>query len=341
MNRYFKIFLWIVALTVAFLFLYSIAPLVKIIIISALLAYILDPLASMLEARGLSRTLSTLVVFSFIILILIGFVLLLLPVISNEVQAIQEGVANGQASELLTRMEQSIQSNLQFLGLQQINLAEKTQTFLSDFGQEILGYLLNAVSLVTNLILIPFIMFFLLKDGPDIKKAFISLVPNRYFEFSLNLVHKTDLQLGNYLRGQFLDALIIGVLSVIALWLLGVNYFFVIGAFAGLANLIPYIGPVAGAIPAIIVSIMQTGNLSMVLWIALAFAAVQLADNVLVQPLVVAKTVNLHPLIVLLVVIIGGQFFGILGMLLAVPTTGVIKVVFQETTRSFRQYRFD
>ncbi len=341
MNRYLKVFLFLIILGIFLFFLYTIGPLVKILIISALLAYILDPVASALEARGLNRTMATLIVFGFIILFIAGFVLLILPIVTAESQAIQQGISTGKAQEYFITLENSLRSQLQFLGIEEIKLTEKIQALLSNLGEQVFNYLLNVVSLITNLVIIPFIMFFLLKDGREIKKNLISLVPNRYFEFTLNLLHKMDQQLGNYLRGQFLDALIIGLLSITALWILGVNYFFVIGAFAGLANLIPYIGPIAGAIPAIIVSIMQTGSLSMVPWIALAFTIVQLIDNVLVQPLVVAKTVNLHPLIVLLVVIIGGQFLGILGMLLAVPVTGVIKVVAQESYRSYHQYRFD
>ncbi|GAB4378213.1 MAG: AI-2E family transporter [Calditrichia bacterium] len=340
MNKPVKILFALIVLAIVLFFLKAIAPLVKIIIVSSLLSYILDPVTSALESRGFSRTLSTLIVFFYIIILLVGFVLLILPVISREIHAIQAGIAAGKARQLFQQLEELAQSRLGFLGMKEINLSEKAQGFLSNFGKDIFNYLLNVVSLITNLVIIPFIMFFLLKDGPDIKKAVISLVPNRYFEFSLNLLHKMDLQLGNYLRGQFLDALIIGILSIIALWILGVNYFFVIGAFAGLANLIPYIGPIAGAIPAIIVSIMQTGSFELVPWIALAFILVQLIDNVIVQPLVVAKTVNLHPLIVLLVVIIGGQFFGILGMILAVPFTGVVKVVAQEAYWSYKQYHF-
>ncbi len=341
MNRYVKLFFFLLILAGALFFLHSIAPLVRILIVSALLAYILDPLASALEAKGLGRSLATLVVFASIMAIIAGFVLLILPTITAESKAIQEGIASGKAKAFFAQIEPTLRERLAFLGIQDLNLTEKLQSLVSKFGQQIFSYLLNAVSLVTNLVIIPFIMFFLIKDGSEIKKSIISLVPNRYFEYSLTVVHKMDLQLGNYLRGQFMDALIIGILSIVALWILGIDYFIVIGAFAGLANLIPYVGPIAGAVPAIIVSVMQTGNFSQVLWIAVAFTAVQLVDNVLVQPLVVAKTVNLHPLLVLLVVIIGGQFFGVLGMLLAVPATGVIKVVAQESVKTFKQYRFD
>jgi len=152
------------------------------------------------------------------------------------------------------------------------------------------------------------------------------------------ILHKTDQQLGGYLRGQFFDALIIGVLSIIALWILDVKYFMLIGIFAGLANMIPYVGPLVGGTAAVLVVLMDGGGGLEVLLVFAAFAAIQLTDNVLVQPLVVAKSVDLHPLIVIFAVIIGGQFFGILGMLLAVPVTGIIKVLISELYLGVRKY---
>lgn len=340
MTRPVKILFWALLLGLFLGFLYLIGPLVKILIISALIAYILDPLAGRLESTGMTRTTATLIVFSGLMAILVGFILLLLPVITQEVKELQAAFAAGEVQIFFKKMEALLQQRLTVLGISDMNLSQKLQEFFTRIGQGVLGYLLNVVSIITNLVIIPFIIFFLLKDGQVIKKHVISLVPNRYFEFALNLLYKMDLQLGNYLRGQFLDAFIIGVLSICALWILGVNYFFLIGAFAGLANLIPYIGPIAGAIPAVIVSVVQTGNFALVPWIILAFVIVQLLDNVVVQPVVVAKTVNMHPLLVLLVVIIGGQFMGILGMILAVPVTGVLKVIIQEAYNSYKQYSF-
>ena len=170
------------------------------------------------------------------------------------------------------------------------------------------------------------------------KKAFIQFVPNRYFEMILNVIHKIDQQLGSYLRGQFTEAFVVGFLSVIALWLLNVQYFIIIGTFAGLANLIPYVGPVAGAIPAIIVTLVNGGSPVSILYIVIAFTIVQLIDNVFLQPLVLSKSVNLHPLIIVFAVLIGGQFFGILGMLLAVPAAGIIKVTSSELYQGIRKF---
>jgi putative permease len=183
-------------------------------------------------------------------------------------------------------------------------------------------------------------MFFFLKDGREMKKQLIRLVPNRYFEFSLDLLHKMDLQLGNYLRSQFLDALIFGAMSTMALWLMDVKYFLFIGIFAGLANLIPYVGPIAGVVPAVVVSVLETGDITKAIYVILVYVGLKLVDDFAVQPMVVARGVDVHPVLVLMAIMIGGHLFGIVGMLVAVPFAGFLKVVLQESVVTFRKYRF-
>jgi predicted PurR-regulated permease PerM len=170
------------------------------------------------------------------------------------------------------------------------------------------------------------------------KKLFISYIPNRYFEMSLNVIHKIDTQLGSYLRGQITEAFVVGILAILALWILDVQYYIVIGVFAGLANMIPYIGPVAGMIPALIVTIINGGEPILLFYIIVAFAIVQLIDNILIQPLVLSRSVNLHPLIIVFAVLIGGKIFGLLGMLLAVPTAGILKVTSSEMYNGIRKF---
>jgi predicted PurR-regulated permease PerM len=115
------------------------------------------------------------------------------------------------------------------------------------------------------------------------------------------------------------------VLGAIALLILNVKYSIIIGIFAGLANMIPYVGPVAGAVPAIVVTLVNGGSMITIIYIIIAFAIVQFIDNMIVQPIVLSKSVDLHPLIIVFAVLIGGKFFGLLGLLLAVPAAGMIK----------------
>ena len=219
-----------------------------------------------------------------------------------------------------------------------MDIPSKINELFTTLTDQLLSILGSIVTIIPIIVIVPFVVFFLLKDGRDMKKSFIYYVPNRYFEMTLNVIHKIDQQLGGYLRGQFIEAFVVGILSVFALWILDVQYFIVIGVFAGLANLIPYIGPVAGAIPAIVITLLNGGDSTMILYIIFAFAIVQIIDNVLLQPLVLSKSVNLHPLIIVFAVLIGGQFFGILGMLLAVPAAGMIKVTSRELYEGIRKF---
>lgn len=338
-GRLIKIIIFLAALSGALIFLISVGDLVKLIVIAALLAYIIDPLANLFESRGMSRTSATVVIFSAISLIIAVSLSVFLPILFQEVMAIQSGLDSGETSAVISRIESSIKANLGFMGVKDIDLTEKLHKTMVYIGDWIFSHILDVVSLVIHLVVTPFIIFFLLKDGRKIKRQFISMVPNRYFEFSLNLLYKMDMQLGNYLRGQFLDACVVGILSVFALWLLGVKYFLIIGVFAGLANLIPYLGPVAGVTPAVLITILDSGDMTLAFYIIVAFALIKLVDDALVQPLIVGRSVKMHPLLVLLAIIVGGKFFGILGMILSVPVTGFIKVLIQESVANFRRYR--
>ncbi len=316
----------------------SMVEVVALVVIAALLAYIFDPLASLLEARGLGRTQATVVVFAGISLVLGGMLFLLFPVVAVEVRAIQTGFDMEGARAAIEDVEGWLEARLAVLGVEDLDILGAIQQFIVTNVDNVLNYVPSVVVLITQLGIFPFIMFFLLKDGRRIKKGFINLVPNRYFEFTLNVLHKTDVQLGNYLRGQLIASSVVALLSIAALWLLEVDYFVLIGLFAGLTNMIPYLGPVTGATVAALISVITTGNFDTVLPIIAAFVVIQAIDNVGVSPLVLARNVKLHPLLILLTLIIAGKFFGFLGLLLAVPVTAVLKVFVQETLTNLRSY---
>jgi len=321
-------------------FAFSIGALVRMVIIAFIVAYLLNPLINWIESSGMGRTAATSAVF-LVILVVVGYVLfLVLPMVVDELKTAQENMASGQASDKLFKIKGAIEEKLAFIGIRDLDIMEKTRNYFVNVGNKLFQYLLNAVSIVTNLIIIPFISFFLVKDIRLIKKQFIRMVPNRFFEFTLNVIHKMDLQLGNFIRGQILESAIIGGLSIIALWMLNVDYYIVLGIFAGIANIVPYIGPVAGVVPPVLISLYETGDLALAGYIAISFILIQLIDNGVLKPVVVGGSVDLHPLIVLLAVIIGGKFFGILGMILSIPVTGFLKVIIRESASNFRKYRF-
>ena len=198
----------------------------------------------------------------------------------------------------------------------------------------------GVISGLTFAVIVPFVAFFFLKEGRRLTRCLIALVPNAYFELCLNLMYQANKQIGNYIRGQLLAVLVVSVLSISGLSIIGVYYALPLGLLAGLANVIPYLGPLIGIVCSSIVALATGGGLAMVAKVIIMFLIVQLIDNVLIQPTMVAKSVELHPLVVLFVVMVGSQLMGIVGMLIAVPLTGIAKVSGQTIYKGIRQYQF-
>lgn len=188
-------------------------------------------------------------------------------------------------------------------------------------------------------IIVPFVAFFFMKEGRRINHGLVELVPNAYFELFLNLLHQINGQIGGYIRGQLLAVTVVASLATLGLQIIGLAYALPVGLLAGLSNMIPYVGPLIGIVSASIVAIAIGGGSAMVTKVIILFLAIQVIDNVLIQPLVVARSVNLHPLVVLAVVMIGSDLMGLPGMLIAVPVTGILKVSSQTIYEGVKGYR--
>ena len=339
--RWVSLALLLLSIALAGLLVLSIGGLARLLIISSLLAYVLHPLACRLESFGFDRTTATAWVFVGLGTVITAVGILFYPVFTAQLDALQGGEYTSQANSVIAKAQIAVREKFAFIGLDNLNLAEEVERGRGEIGKALSKFLLTGlVPSVVHLVAIPFMSFFLLKDGREMKKTLIGMVPNRYFEFLLDLLYKMDLALGNFLRGQFLDGLIVGSLTTIAMWVLNVKYSLLIGMFAGLANLIPYVGPIAGASLAVMVVLLTTADLAQVAVVLLAFLLVKLLDDIVIQPITVGRSVRMHPLLVLIVIIIGGHYFGVMGMLLAVPVTGFIKVALQAGTSLFRKYRF-
>jgi len=319
--------------------LYIFQDIAKLFLAAALVAYILSPLVSRLQVRT-DRTTATLVVFAGVVGIGGGFVYLLGPVIQGEIRAIGETVQRQQILQVLDRVDQWFNSVLASFGGGTVNLSERFARRLSRLGQQVVESAPAVLGLASNAVLVPFIAAFLLRDGPRIKRGLIRLVPNRYFEFSLEAIHKVDQQLGNYFRGLTLEIAIISVMSAGALWGLGVQSFVLLGLLAGITTVIPYAGSLLGGSVAVLVHLSTTADPYAAMLVLLAFLGIQVLDEAVIQPLVFAQAVNLHPLAVLLAVWVGAQVLGVVGMVAAIPVTAAGQVVVTEGAALIQQYEF-
>ncbi|NIR48528.1 AI-2E family transporter [candidate division KSB1 bacterium] len=335
-----KVAKWGLVLLLGALLLY-ILPILKavfsVLIIALFLAFLLDPIVNFFENRGLDRLLALVLVFAMILLIAILGLEYLAPVISQEIQQMSSGLEGNAPGDAMQLIQEKLGDKIPLL--KNPRLQQELQSQIETLLSKSVSMLVGLFSAVVSAIMVAFITFFFLKDGRRMKKTLVSWVPNRYFEMALIILHKTSTQLGRYLRGQLLVASIVGSLSILALYLLEIRYYFFIGAMAGLANMIPYFGPLVGAIPAIIIAFVDTGSFSAVVAVAVAFASIQLIENIFVSPFIVSKSVELHPLTIIIAILIGGQLWGIFGMLLAVPTASILKVTAQELYWGLKNYR--
>jgi predicted PurR-regulated permease PerM len=163
-------------------------------------------------------------------------------------------------------------------------------------------------------------------------------VPNKYFETFLTLIHEINQQISNYIRGQLTDTFIVGVLAIIGLYLFGIKYAIFIGAVAGIANIVPYIGPFFGFTFGGLLVLIDTGSIINMLKVVGVLAFVKLLDDIAISPLAVSRSVNVHPLMVIIVISVGGLLHGVWGMLLSVPLYCSMRVSFRILYKGFVEY---
>lgn len=312
---------------------------VGLLAVSLLLAYVINPAVAVLESVRWPRRAAVATVFLGLLGALAGVGLYVIPLIGQEMLRIREEIESG---PMLAQIEALLQSVPRLLpgslaGQHTLeSLLERGAGHLAGWLPSLANQLLSAG---VSLLVVPFVVFFLLKDGPQIRRGLVALLPNRQFEFGLSVLHKIDLQMGAYLRGMLLDSLTVGVILSGALWLVGMPYPLLIGLLTGVANMVPYVGFASGTLLGLLVAVGNGFGGQHVLLILGTFLAVQLLDAVLIEPLTVSAGAGLHPLVVVLAIVAGGETFGFLGVLLAVPGAGVIQVITVETYRVWRQYQ--
>ncbi len=336
--KYQRIFFFALALvTVSIIFL--IAFYLRLILVPFIIAYIfqfaLRPLVNVLKQRGIKHSAAVSAVFISTFLLIGIFLYVLIPAIASELSNIQDNIEN--YTGVLIQKYDILQETLlggtgplsELLGNKTL-IEEFSTSFRSSllfFIQKIPQKILNFIPLLLYIIVIPFATFFFLLDAQRINEQFIRLIPNRYFEISVNIINSLHKQFGLILKGMLTSAIIISILASAGLRLIGLKYPIIVGIFAGMANLIPYFGPITGTISASLVAIVTGVNPSFFLFIFLVFLIVNLIDNVLVQPLVLARAAKLHPLAVIFLVLTGSKIGGIFGMLIAVPLASLVQVV--------------
>lgn len=341
LKNFVKTLLLLITAVVLIYFAYLLVNVLIIFVIAVLLGFIFAPFVRILEGAGLSRSLATLSVFA-----LFGFLVYLglsyvIPQLIYQMDQLLISLKDFSLKDELNIIEKKILGVFPLFSRGE--LSEKVQAIISGAFNDTINhltiYLSSIVSILAMLIIVPFISFFLLKDSALIQKYLIHKVPNKYFEAAYWIFKRVTLQLGRFVRGWIFDATFVGVTLGFGFYLIGLPNSLPLGVIAGLGHLIPYFGPVIGGIPAAIISIIQFGDLSQIPLIILIITITYTLDNGFVQPYVFSKSVDMHPIIIILLIIAGSELFGLLGMLLAVPVATVVKTAVTEIYFALKNYK--
>ncbi len=313
---------------------YSLAPILTPFLAGALLASMFNPRATRFERFGLSRVWATFAVITVVGMALLGLVVVAMPLFQ------------GQISELATRLPATLdlaRANFlpwleQNLGLRinldleaiKIWLTEKATQNGADWLPTLKTGAMAVIGILANLLLIPVVMFYLLKDWDVMIARVATLVPRPWLPTVTRVARNMDQVVGEFLRGQFAVMATLSVFYGVALWAVGLHYALQIGLITGVLSFVPFLGFALGMILALMVALLQFGDWVNILWIFGVYMLGQVLETYVVTPRLVGERVGLHPVAVLFVLAAFGQLFGFVGVLLAVPLAAVLLVGLRE-----------
>jgi len=340
-NKATKLFLSAAALIIFLYLVYLLTEIIIILALAILLAFIFAPFVSLLEAKGFNRFTSTLLIFGIFGFAIYFSLSIIIPKFIFQMDQLITSLEGFSLAEEMKMLEVTLIHYVPFFEVG--DLTNSVEMFITSQVSNIFGtvtsVLSSIASVVAILVIVPFITFFLLKDYRKILQGILQTIPNNYFEMSYYILKKVSLQLGLFVRAWIFDATFVGLMIGFGFYFIGVPNAMPLGVIAGLGHLIPYFGPIIGGIPAIIMSIVQYGDLSQVPLILLIVLTTYALDNGFVQPYIFGKSVDMHPVMIILLIISGGILFGLFGMLLAVPVATVIKTFSKEIYFARKNYR--
>lgn len=314
------------------------------IIISMILAYFLNPLVNFFEKRGLKRIFATITVY---LLILAVISILSVSVLPRTGQEIKRLVANfpgyvNTVSLWITNLSTGYSDTLiempELMKSIEDVISQNLERIQSGIANGVERFVLSMIGLFTRIIswiLTPILTFYFLVDKEHFIDKFRRVIPKKHKEEILELLREIDTAMSQFIRGRLLMAVMVGIATTIFLFLMGIEFAIVIGFITGLADIVPYIGPFLGFLPAVIFAFISSPIKA--LWVGVFFILIQWMENNILGPKVLGKTTGMHPLTILLAIIVGGTIFGVMGMILSVPAVSVSIILFSYFKRRLAQ----
>ena len=300
-------------------------------ILSAFFAYLLTPLIAKIESFGVRREAAVVFLFLIFFTVFATAIAVLAPRLVDEAIVLKNNSSHyiSETKRIAVDVQKKIEQRYPFVREKGIIDAGITrgQKLVQEEIARVPAHLLDVFSIFSVIILIPILTFFMLLSGSRLFDRVLTYIPSRYVETGLGMVYEAESVLGKYIRGQMIETSAVGIMSITGLMVLGIDYAILIGIFAGFANMIPYLGPPLGAVAAVLVGIIKFQSFIVVVKIIILFWIIQFIDNHFIQPVVIGGGVNLSPVVMIFSLMAGAKFFGIMGLIFAVPVAGIIKVL--------------
>lgn len=325
---------WLGFFIVSVTLLYLLSPILTPFLIAALLSYLGDPIADRLEKYKCSRTWAVIIVFLTFFLLFLLIVGVLIPTVNAQITQLTERAPQyidwikAHLGPALNKLFSINMEHFSFSSVQEVikkhlgSATSATGYFLGSLTGSI-GYL---VSFISYLFLIPVVVFYLLRDWDILLTKIDELIPRQYRAVTHELLRRSDLVLSGFLRGQLMVMLALGIIYAIGLSIIGLDLAIVIGMFVGLISFVPYLGLIVGIVFAGVMALLQFQDWAHVIGVSIVFIVAQLIEGTILTPKFVGDRTGLHPVAVLFSILAGGQLFGFMGVLLALPVAAVINV---------------
>lgn len=313
------------------------------ILVAGFLYYILNPLVHLLTKLKVKRLFAIILVFLLLLLVIVLALGTMLPKLTNQLSSLAssmpsvfENVENWVIafSKSSWLKDTDVTNYIQQLD---ISYSDIIQKFLSSLSSS-LGSIFSTIASATVIIFTaPFILFYMLKDGDRLVPSIQRLIPEHYRNETVALLHALNQTLSNYISGQAIECLFVGTFTIIGYSIVGVKYAFLFGVIAGLTNLIPYLGPYLGLAPAVFVTVFDDPLKA--LFCCVVVLIVQQIDGNIIYPNVIGKSLQIHPLTIILILLVAGNIAGLLGIFLGVPFYAICRTIVTHVYGMIQQYK--
>lgn len=295
-------------------------------LIAAFITYLLNPLVERIHARGLHRGVAVFIIYA-LFFGSIGFALYKgIPTFIDELKDFSENAPlfSEQYRLWLDNIQRETSSWPDGVQERVNDGIGMVEVAVDRFVTKVMTGLLNLANAAVIIALIPFIAFYMIKDYDALRKALWYMTPRKWRKKGIQFLREVDQSLGAYIRGQLFVCFLIGIVSAILFWMIGMKYALLLGIIIGITNVIPYFGPLIGAFPAVMIA--ATTSIKMVVMTIVIVLVLQFIEGNLLGPVIVGKTLQMHPLVIMFGLLIGGEIGGIIGLILIVPVFAIMKI---------------